>query len=336
MDQAIETQANKRFFWESQQKLFSGSVAAGEANLRALYSDDTSWHGPHPLNDLAGVEQVISTFWRPLTHALPDIERRDDIFFGGVFKSQQWLCATGHFTGTFTHDWLGIPATRKTLNIRFGEFLRLEQRKVVETYIILDILDVMRQAGCWPIAPSLGAIDRVPGPVTHDGLVFAPQPEAETQLSLKLVEAMAAGLLEYDGKTLRSMGMTRFWHPKMMWYGPAGIGTARGLKGFEDHHQIPFLKAFPDRVGGNHKARFAEGTFVGSTGWPSVNATHSGSGFLGLPATGKRIGMRVMDFWRREGDLLRENWVFIDLIELLLQMGVDVFARLEVLRPKAS
>jgi hypothetical protein len=38
--------------------------------------------------------------------------------------------------------------------------------------------------------------------------------------------------------------------------------------------------------------------------------------------------MRVADWWRREGDVLRENWVMIDIPELLLQMGVDVFARL--------
>lgn len=28
-----------------------------------------------------------------------------------------------------------------------------------------------------------------------------------------------------------------------------------------------------------------------------------------------------------------ENWVFIDMIELLLQMGVDVFARLRSIYP---
>ena len=35
------------------------------------------------------------------------------------------------------------------------------------------------------------------------------------------------------------------WHPRMMWYGPAGIGTARGLAGFVDDHQLPFRIAFP-------------------------------------------------------------------------------------------
>jgi hypothetical protein len=44
--------------------------------------------------------------------------------------------------------------------------------------------------------------------------------------------------------------------------------------------------------------------------------------------------MRVMDFWRREGDRLDENWVMIDLIDLLAQMGLDVFARMNVLNTR--
>lgn len=36
--------------------------------------------------------------------------------------------------------------------------------------------------------------------------------------------------------------------------------------------------------------------------------------------------MRVMDLWRREDTLLAENWVFIDLPELVLQFDVDLFA----------
>ena len=111
-----------------------------------------------------------------------------------------------------------------------------------------------------------------------------------------------------------------------MWYGPCGIGTARRVSGFQDHHQRPFLHAFPDRVGGNHRARIAEGRYMASTGWPSVRATHSGD-YLGAPATHKPIGMRVMDWWRVTDETIAENWVLIDLPELLLQMGVDVLER---------
>ena len=58
-------------------------------------------------------------------------------------------------------------------------------------------------------------------------------------------------------------------------------------------------------------------------------------GWLGLPPTNLRISMRVMDLWRREGALLKENWVFIDIPDLLLQMGVDVFARAAAVQPVA-
>jgi len=50
---------------------------------------------------------------------------------------------------------------------------------------------------------------------------------------------------------------------------------------------------------------------------------HVGPDFLGSGPTGKEVTMRVMDFY-----LHRENWVPIDIIELLLQMGVDVFSRM--------
>ena len=50
--------------------------------------------------------------------------------------------------------------------------------------------------------------------------------------------------------------------------------------------------------------------------------------FLGQPATGERLFMRVCDWWRREGDLLVENWVFVDIPHVLMQMGYDLFAQM--------
>jgi predicted ester cyclase len=185
----------------------------------------------------------------------------------------------------------------------------------------------MRQIG-YQLLPGFGGEqDLVPGPATEDGVLLIPQKVEESQKSLALVEAMLNGLMSYDRRSISSMGQVNFWHPDMWWYGPCGIGTTQGLKGFEDYHQIPFLHAFPDRKGGHHKARFGEGAYAASTGWPSLWATHRGD-YLGVPATGNKVGMRVMDWWRREGDRLVENWVFIDMIDLLLQLEVDLFERL--------
>ncbi len=299
---------------------------AFEGRLSELWHPDVAWYGPQPFNHLAGLNAFLSTFWRPFAAAFPDLERVCDIAVADDFNGRPWVAATGHYVGTFKRPWLGIAASNSVTTIRYGEFSRFENGRVVEIYTIVDVLDVMRQAGQWPavLPVSLGSAERIPGPAAQDGLLAVSDPIGAGLQSRKLVEAMIVGLMQYDGKTLASMAMERFWHPNMMWYGPAGIGSARGLEGFQRCHQVPFLIAFPDRIGGDHRARLAEGPYVASTGWPSVRATHLGDGWLGVPATGKRISMRVMDFWRREQALLLENWVFIDMIDLLGQMGVSV------------
>ena len=59
-----------------------------------------------------------------------------------------------------------------------------------------------------------------------------------------------------------------------------------------------------------------------------MHATHSGDGWLGLPATGKSLELRVMDIWRSDGERLVENWVGIDIAHMLDQMGLDVFEQM--------
>ena len=59
-----------------------------------------------------------------------------------------------------------------------------------------------------------------------------------------------------------------------------------------------------------------------------MKMTVSGDGWLGIAPAGQEITMRSLDFWRVEGDLIRENWVLVDLLDVYAQLGVDVFARL--------
>lgn len=293
------------------------------------FHPDFELNAAHPINQQHGAVGFFSAFWLPLKQAVPDIERSPYILMASQFKEQDWLSSTGYFNGTFTGDWLGIPATGEPVQIHFGDFWRMEGDKIIECVMIVDIPDVMRQAGYAVLPPDRGVPGYVPAPYAGDGMMLNTDADAaETAHSIALVEAMIfEGLMAYDGQNLSSMNMVKYWDHNMRWYGPAGIGKAHSLKEFEDFHQIPFLHAFPDRRGGNHKARVAEGLYVGSTGWPSIQATHAGE-YLGAAATNKRITMRVMDWWRREGDTLLENWVFIDLIDLFLQFDVDLFERM--------
>ena len=124
-------------------------------------------------------------------------------------------------------------------------------------------------------------------------------------------------------------GQERYWTDDMVWYGPAGIGTKPSLKAFQEEHQRPFLHAFPDKYA-DDEIRFGSGEWAAATGYQ--HATHAGD-YLGIPATGKRVKIRYMDIWRAEDGKLVENWVLIDLVDFLNQIGIDV---LQLVRDKIA
>ena len=138
------------------------------------------------------------------------------------------------------------------------------------------------------------------------------------------------------------MELEKYWHPNVNWYGPAGIGTGRGIAGFRHWHQIPFLRAMPDRKGGSSNEKLAfegmedlqthwvhEGNYVCETGWPNMRLTITNDGWMGIAPSQQPLEMRSLDFWRIENGLIRENWVLIDLLDIYKQINVDVFARIK-------
>ncbi len=333
----------KHTVWQALQALPGNSAAGPTVSdaapaLAQFFHPQCEFHGFHPINSLQGTAEINARFWQPLLRSMPNLERRIDLFFAGSFDGRfcggagTWVTSTGYLMGTMVADWLGIPATGDTVCVRIGEFYRVEGGLIVDARVLIDFVDLMRQAGYYVLPKSTGAEFMVPGPQTSDGILLHDSDPAEALASMQSLDRMIGGLKSFNQKDLKSMGMHAFWHPEMMWYGPCGIGTSRQVEGFQKHHQKPFLHAFPDRVGGNnHISRISEGQYIASTGWPSVRATHRGE-YLGVPATDKPITMRVADWWRREGDVLRENWVLIDLPDLMLQMGVDLFDRLREMR----
>jgi len=58
-----------------------------------------------------------------------------------------------------------------------------------------------------------------------------------------------------------------------------------------------------------------------------VKATHAGE-YLEHAATGNAFEINGLDWWKRDGEMYIENWVFVDMIHLFRQLGVDLFERL--------
>lgn len=324
--------ANKAAVVTNLRNVLRAPIAELDAAVAAAYASDARLAAFHPVNEAAGAESIASALWRPLRESFPDVERRDQIVIGGAFDDGDYVCTVSHLQGTFAADLFDIPASHGVASLRCCEVNRVENGLIVEAHVLIDMLDLMYQADCWPLSPSLGAEGMWRSPATQDGVNLESADPAAGAAALKIVQDMHEGLLAFDGKDLSSMHHAQFWTENFMWYGPSGIGTTRGLAGFEAHHQIPFLRAFPDRKVANHIANVSDGAYVITGGWPSVVATHTGPDWLNVGPTGKAIDMRVMDFYRVEDGLIAENWVPIDIVDILLQMDVDVFARLRHLR----
>ena len=311
-----------------------------EATLLAALEEgaaaDAVFRLAFPFGDMHGPRTFHDRALAKLKAAWPDLERRDWIVIAGEDQhGAEWVGCAGHFIGTFTAPFLDIPPTGHLAHMRFHEFYRIEDGRIVEMQALWDIPEVMMQAGAWPMVPSLGREFCIPGPASGDGLFReARDPErsrASRQLIIEMLEYMKRHPSQGGPEV---MEMPRFWHQQMNWYGPAGIGTGRGIEGFRNWHQIPFLKGMPDRGGKVDQITyhfFGDNDYAAVTGWPDMIQTISHDGWLGIPPLGREITMRSLDFWRVEDGLIRENWVMVDLLDMYDQIGVDVFARMREL-----
>ncbi len=300
--------------------------------LREIFAPDCEVHLANPLEEMRGADALYDQAYAPLLAAVPDLERRDFIVMAGETQGQNWVGCCGHYLGVFERPWLGIPPTQHLLAMRYHEFFRLEDGFIVEMQALWDIPQVMLQAGAWPLSPSLAPEWVVPGPATEDGIITEPYDAAKAKASLDWVRDMLQAL-KRSSISVEAMELERYWHPKMMWYGPAGIGSMRRISGFRHWHQIPFLKAMPDRDTflGGRSVFFGDGDYVGFTAFPGMQMTISGDGWLGIAAAQQEITMRSLDFWRCENGKIRENWVLVDLLDVYTQIGVDVFDRMREL-----
>ncbi|MCF6445796.1 ester cyclase [Nereida sp. MMG025] len=282
---------------------------------------DVAW----PVNQLIGRDTILAHFIDPVRRALSHAHRRDLLFIGGQNirdTGGYWCACVTHYVGTFDAPMFGLTPSNKLAFLRAGEFYRLQNNQIVEAKIIFDLPDLMHQSGRLPL-PSLGTEITFPAPATQDGLCPV---SGDGMASLDVVQRMLGDLHVYDPKTGASKGQTGqdgTWADDMLWYGPAGVGSNYRWDGFVKDHRADFLRAFPDRKGGNHYCRIGDANYAAVSGWPSMTMTFQDS-YLGQPADGRALTLRVMDFYRIDTNRIAENWVTLDYGDLFYQMGRDL------------
>ena len=325
--QAHELKATIAPFRKSAETATLNGLRKGVLDLMA---PDAAVKMCHPFGTLSGPEAMFETCYTPLLQAMPDLERRDMIVMAGTTpEGQDWVGTMGNYMGTFTAPFLDIPPTGHLAHMRYHEFFRIVDGHVVEVQAIWDIPELMMQARAWPMAPQLGGFLCTPAPMSGDGLHIEGDGSKAHQHVVNMLTDLCKHPADPDPQI---MNLEAYWHPRFNWYGPCGIGTGRGISGFRNWHQIPFLRAMPDRkldaMGALQSHWVGEGNYVCETGWPNMRLTLSDDGWMGIAPAGKEVLLRSLDFWRLEDGLIRENWVLVDLLDLYAQVGVDVLARM--------
>ncbi len=313
---------------------YEAVACAGPEEVGEVLSIHTApgyiWRGMHPFYEQHGARAVADVFWGPLLSSWTSLQRRQDIFLAGYSETDGtlWVASMGHFIGLRDGSWLGIPATRKLATLRYAEFSQVVDGKISQSAMFCDIVSVMLQAGIHPLPVSTGVEITIPGPRSHDGLQFDACDPAQARKTLDLVNRMKDDLARANASPpddwIEVLGRT--WHPDMLWFGPSGIGSTYTIERYRQQHQAPFRDNLENIRFNGHVCRIAEGPYAAWFGWPNLTMKSRG-GFLGLPRSDGDLHMRIVDIYRRDGDKLAENWIFIDLLYWMQQQGVDVLER---------
>ena len=111
----------------------------------------------------------------------------------GEFEGKNWISATGYYGGHFLRYWIGIAPTKTLSYLRYGEFHHMQDDKVIENYIFLDMPNMI-VTDQWPLnmgpGHSRGYTGLIQGPASQDGILTGLDDPAEGQKSYDIVTNM--------------------------------------------------------------------------------------------------------------------------------------------------
>ncbi|MEM7344814.1 MAG: ester cyclase family protein [Chloroflexota bacterium] len=270
------------------------------------WHDDMIWHGPPGFGDIPGIDGFKYEVLKPFYATFPDYYVKDEI----QIANGDWVAATGVLTGTPQDEWLGVPATGKSIVMRYSDFWRVEDGKLAENWVMVDNFGVMQQ---------LANADAKPWVAARKHIYQTPSDPTTAQQTLDLVTNMMEALNSHDREAQH-----QHWHEDMIVYGPPGFGDIHGVEAFKTQLIEPLYTAFPDfhidREVNGLEMIVADDHWAVATGM--IRGTHRGDWF-NISPTGKQISISYSNFWRSEGGKLAESWLMIDQVGLMDQLGVN-------------
>lgn len=111
--------------------------------LTDLITDDYQNHDlPAPVPGPEGMRMVMGMFFA----GFPDIK----VTTHDTLTDGDRVASRGEWTGTHQGEFMGVPATGRTVTVSFIDIWRVEDGKFAENWVQMDILGLMQQLGVVP------------------------------------------------------------------------------------------------------------------------------------------------------------------------------------------
>jgi len=274
---------------------------------------------PNVLGNSSGLRE-----WYDHEHIPFNLAFKTVVFNQFIFAGDDTTATTATYANALWYGDFGtIPHTSTMMHIRICDFYRMKGDRIKYNWMMLDMVDMMLQAGHRVLPKPALREQWVQPPQTMDGIPAPYSAVVQPQDSID-AKKLVAQILQSEWLNQNASGA--YWSSDMTWYGPVGFGMAKGVNEYLTHFLEPLHAAF-------HEPELqvdvltCEGKFCGAHGY--LHALHAGE-WLGQPATGKRVALRFGMHWHvdlNKGQVV-EGYAMFDLPAVFLQMGVDLYARM--------
>jgi len=290
---------------------------------------DTNWCDTQDvLGNSSGLQEWFDHEHVPWNIAFPNATFNQLLFLGEDLTAS----TTTYASAFFAEDLAGITATLGPVTIRIFDFYLIdeEQEKIKYNWMILDLVDLMHQAGDARVVPKPPLREGwIQGPRAMDG---APAPISElTDPALgPRAKAIVDALFEAQFVTgVSEADVCGQVTDDYIWYGPGGFGVAYGCTSYYANFLAPFYTAFPERTV-DVDVLTCEGSYCAIHG--TIVADQTGE-WLGEAPTNQTVQLRFGFHYRVDwaaaegGGLVADSWALFDLPSAFNDMGVDLFDR---------
>lgn len=288
--------------------------------MEPFWTGDMIYDSVYGLGKFVGLHDWFNGEHVPFNRAFDQVHFNQLLFLGDNDTASTTTYALARWYGSLA----GMQPSGELVRIRICDFYRMAGDRIAYNWMMLDLPDILRQAGRrvlpeaalrddgWFQPPR--AMDGVPAP-------YSPLTPPEVGAASRQV---AVALLDREWfEHGLDRGEAALWSSDMIFYGPSGIGFAASLQEYQQHVLGVIRHGFSHRSF-SLDVLTCEGAYCAAHGY--LRGVHSGC-FMGEFGTNRTVQLRVALHWHIVGGVAVEGYAMFDTPALFKELGVDVLSR---------